>query len=572
MSKHKGKLKSISFYWKLLATYTAIVMMAIIALGTYSYQSSMKTLEEHTRSSLSGSLELMKENIMYTIMELNKIADQIYLDETIQRAFLREFDAEQSYYFYHEYLIPKFESTLKMSTDFLWITLYANNQTIYEKYYSEEKKSLTTGKGYELRKAKEGGELWYNQLNYMPVKRYWLEVEEDKDNGALSLIMPLINFNSITPIGWLRVNIKKKDVFRALDSQKLGVMSNLFIVDNETKKVVYSNDRESIPEKVSDEEYLIVEQLINNDEWSLIAFIPKIELEKNTGKIRKATLLACAITFFVIMFISFALTKMLTKRINKISRSMNAFKEGSFHKRINFKSNDEFAVIAQSFNEMAQTIERLIYEVYMSDISKKEAELQMLQNQINPHFLYNTLSTISRLAKLGELDQMHQMVLGLSKFYRLVMNTGVMIIPLELELQQVQAYLDIQRTKYGDALKIVYDIKCDTSRILTLKLLLQPFLENALIHAWHHESLYIYVRCWSSSDRVYIEIEDNGCGIEPDKVKKLNENPESVGYGIRNVTERIRLYYGPDYGVRISSQLGEGTFIHIEIPLEMKED
>lgn len=558
-------LKSLSFRWKLLATFAVIVMMAISTLGIYSYQRSLKILEETTRTNFLGSLDLVKENIMYKILELNKISDQFYLDETIQRIFLNKLDAEKNYYLYNEYLIPKFESTLNMSSDFLWISLYTNNETMDEKYYDNEKKSFDTVKGYEIRTIKDDDGLWYNQLNNMPIENYWLEVEDDLKNGAISLIKPMVNFDHITPIGWLRINVKKKDVFQAIDSKKLGEMSDIYIKDRETGHVIYGSHTK---ERKSEEDFLIIEQAINDDQWTLIAQIPKSEWKGDISDIRRATILACLITFAIIMLVSFILTKILTQKIHKISQAMNEFKEGGFQERIPFKSNDEFAVIARSFNEMAHTIEDLINKVYRSDISKKEAELHMLQNQINPHFLYNTLSTISSLAKLGELDQMHQMVLGLAKFYRLIMNTGVMIIPLDLELQQVQAYVDIQKIKYGDALEVVYDINCDPNQIVTLKLLLQPFLENALIHAWHQEALMIHVRCRTGHDRVYLEVEDNGCGIEPGKVMALNGDLNTSGYGIRNVKERIQLYYGNDYGVTISSELGKGTFIHIVIPLE----
>lgn len=568
MKRRHNILKSLSFRWKLLSTYAFIVMMAISVLGFYSYQRSLKTLEENTRSNFLASLDLMKENIMYKIMEINKVSDQIYLDETIQRIFLKQLNSEKSYYLYYDYLIPKFESTLKMSSDFLWITIYTNNQTMDEKYYDDEKKSFNIGKGYEIRKIENDDNLWYNQLSPMPISDYWLEIEEDTANEAISLVKPLINFDNITPIGWLRINVKKRDVFQALDSERLGKMSNLRIINNETNQVIYGSDSKGMLETSHKEDYLIIEQLINDDQWTLLAHIPRDEWKEEIGGIRQATLLVCLITFVAIMLLSFILTKILTKKIHKISRSMNAFKKGNFQERIAFKNNDEFAVIAQSFNEMAYTIEDLINKVYMSDISKKEAELHMLQNQINPHFLYNTLSTISSLAKLGELDQMHHMVLGLSKFYRLIMNTGVMIIPLDLELQQIQAYVDIQKIKYGEALEVIYEIDCDTKQILTLKLVLQPFLENALIHAWDEESLVIYVRCWSSDGRVYIEVEDNGRGMKPDQVKKINKDSNTVGYGIRNVKERIQLYYGTDYGVQISSTLGKGTLVHIEIPLE----
>lgn len=124
---------------------------------------------------------------------------------------------------------------------------------------------------------------------------------------------------------------------------------------------------------------------------------------------------------------------------------LTMFQQGDFHKRIAYKGNDEFAIIADALNRMGEQTERLIEEVYETNLKKKQAELESLQAQINPHFLYNTLSSISRLAKFGRVEQQHQMIMNLAKFYRLTLNDGRTIISIHDELDQVKAYLDIQK-------------------------------------------------------------------------------------------------------------------------------
>jgi len=562
----------IPFGRKLIATYAAILMLAIVSLGTYSYQSALRTLERNTQSNIAGTLEQIKDNIAYKLDEYQKVANLIYQDPVLQRMLQGQYDAEQNYTFYSKYLNPKMESAIKVTEDFIWITLYTDNPAIDEVYYVEERKQLPIWQGFEVRRMAGGSQAWYRQLDDKNVRKQWLEVEQDGPNRALSLVTPLYDFDNLRFLGWLRVNVKKDMLFQAVNRTKVGDRASLLLSNQRDRKVLYASSSGSDTEWQADhypaDRYLTVEQAIPGTNWLLGAYIPKGEMQRNAARIREATLLVCGLSFVVILLISGAIAKVMTKRIRKISQSIDAVKEGNFHKRIYFRSNDEFGLIAGSFNDMAGTIEKLVNEVYVSNLKKKEAELEMLQNQINPHFLYNTLSSISRLAKMGELEKMHEMVLGLAKFYRLVMNTGNLIIPLKDELEQVKAYLDIQRIKYDGAVTAGLDAADDVVCLPVLKLIMQPFVENVFMHAWYRETIHIRIVCRRQEGRLLLEITDNGCGMEAAVVERLNQSPETMGYGMRNVAERIRLQFGAEYGVRAESEPGAGTTIRIVMPIE----
>ncbi|MBC8081538.1 MAG: histidine kinase, partial [Gorillibacterium sp.] len=212
-------------------------------------------------------------------------------------------------------------------------------------------------------------------------------------------------------------------------------------------------------------------------------------------------------------------------------------------------------------------VEELIKEVYVANIQKKEAELESLQAQINPHFLYNTLSSISRLAKFGEIEKLHEMVMGLAKFYRLSLNKGYTIIAVPLELEQVGAYIDIQSIKFKNRLSVWYDVQAEVHGYETVKLILQPFVENSLEHALFGKSITIKVTARLVEGNIVFKIIDDGIGMKPEMVNKiLSRDGVQLGYGIRNVDERIKLQYGQAYGVNIFSRLGMGTTVTITIP------
>ena len=211
----------------------------------------------------------------------------------------------------------------------------------------------------------------------------------------------------------------------------------------------------------------------------------------------------------------------------------------------------------------------MINSVYIEGLQKKQAELEALQAQINPHFLFNTLSTISSLANLGETQKATEMIQRLTRFYRLTLNKGHVIITLSKELEQVETYLHIQRVKYADAFDVHIDVDPALLRLQVIKLILQPMVENIFKHAWFGETITIRITGRRVGDRIELNVIDDGVGMSPAQVKRIMQGPSHAGgYGVKNVDERIKLRYGADYGVRIYSIRGGGTTVRIELPVD----
>jgi sensor histidine kinase YesM len=257
------------------------------------------------------------------------------------------------------------------------------------------------------------------------------------------------------------------------------------------------------------------------------------------------------------------------KKMKRIVTLVGSFQEGNFYKRIQFSGNDEFVHIADAFNAMARSIQDLIRNVYEQGIQKKQAELDALQAQINPHFLYNTLSTIGSLANLGETRKVTKMVKGLAKFYRLTLNEGHVYVSLEQELEQVETYLEIQRVKYANNFTVYMDIDPEIKNVKVIKLILQPFVENIFKHAWFGETIAIRITGHRLKDCIELKIIDNGIGMKPETLRKmLSASTQSDGYGLINVQERIKLRYGSDFGIHIASIYGAGTTVQILLPID----
>ena len=240
--------------------------------------------------------------------------------------------------------------------------------------------------------------------------------------------------------------------------------------------------------------------------------------------------------------------------------------------RIECSSQDEIGLLAQNFNSMIKEIRYTTDRLVDEQQSKREYQLELLNQQINPHFLYNTLDNICSLAELGYLDELTGLVNNLSSFYRGVLSKGSHIISLRRELEIAASYLKIMQTRYYNTFTFQIHIPDSLMENSILRLTLQPILENAICHGFenHLPGGFITISSALIGGTVYLYIEDNGVGMEPEQVENLLENTAKSqtegGCAIKNVHNRLTLYYGPDYGLKVESRKGEGTKVTVTLP------
>lgn len=567
---------------KLLLSYFLFVLIPVVVVGGVSYDSSIQSIRGQTKENIEGTLSQMRDNIVYKEEEAKRISDQLYYDKQLQ-SFLRH--VENGWYSYEttkKYLMPMFSNAVNVFSQPALLKVYIDNTSIPEVYSDQDlaRDPLSTP-GYEiLYLHRLRSQSWYTRLklpkeNYKGTVYTWIQVENDKAFGDISMVRQLMDFDFQKQLGLTRTIVRLDDLLKSADSSKFGEKSGLFVLDNEGR-LLKSSGKLSWSELRSGKtrnDYLTIEENVPGVDWKMVAMIPNSHLEQNAKRVLKITIIVGVVSILFVLIIGMFVSGYFSRRVGKIVYSLHAFKEGDFHKRIHFKRNDEFAQIADAFNKMGDNVEKLIQEVYVANIQKKEAELESLQAQINPHFLYNTLSSISRLAKFGEIDQLHEMVMGLAKFYRLTLNKGRMLIAVQQELEQVGSYIDIQNIKYRNKLQIWYDIEVDVLAYETVKLILQPFVENALEHAVFGKSITIRITAAKKDDTIVFQVIDDGIGMTAETIHHIfAPNGVQIGYGIRNVDERIKLQYGRAYGVRIFSRLGIGTNVQITIPAVRKRN
>ncbi|MHA0857884.1 sensor histidine kinase [Paenibacillus sp. CMAA1364] len=575
------KPKYIPFGYKLMLTYLVFVIIPVIAIGFFSHSMYQDSIRKQTKSNINGTLLQIRDNIEYKMGDVERVSWMLYQDYSLITQ-LRVYDEGwDSYERTTKIILPKFDIAVDATGVNIAMNLFLANDTLPEVYqgsFDHENPELMERNYnlYHLKRIKN--KEWYI---HFPQEEYggtmlWQQVERDVDFNRISLLRRLVD--NVTPlslkeIGFMRLSVSIEELFQSLDYRKIGEGSILAIKDNHGKVMYQSgvlpNDLEN--DALQSNKYLAISEVMSSPSWELIAYVPTTIMERDSAKVRMFVILICFLCLIVFTIAGMFISRYFSIRVTKIVSVLNAFREGDLHKRMSYKGKDEFSQIALALNEMGQNIDELIEQVYITQIEKREAELESLQAQINPHFLYNTLSSISRLAKFGQIDKLQRMVLDLAKFYRLSLNEGRTLIPVRSELEQSQAYVDIQTTKFGDAVSIYYDIDPEISKYVTIKLILQPFIENAFEHAWFGDSINLRIVGTREDNHIVFKIIDDGIGMSPKLIKEIFDPVEGLntGYGIRNVNSRIQLHFGSQYGVTIGSRPGIGTTVRIIIPAEL---
>lgn len=572
MSLFKKKKTLLTYQKKLIISYILFSFVPVLIIGTFSYINSYKMMKEGVESNIQGTLSQIEDNIKYKQKILEGVSDIIYADQELQQRFASSSDYDK----YEmtktvQWIIDRGNLFQTVEKD-IRLSIYTDNQNIPEVYYlnplkDDEDLDPNNFNIYQLSRIEN--KTWYKNLSKKGNELSWEIIERKDKNQVISLVRNQVDFKRLTNIGIIRIDVNVKHLFSAVDYNKIGSNSSLIVLDNNNQILYQSlSKRDEITrEIIEDNRYLISEHHINNTPWKLIALIPKKDLFENAKSMLYITFLICFIILIISILFSIFLSKALSSNIKKIIYGINMLENGHFSFRVEEKVDDEFKQIMITLNKMAMTIETLINEVYVTSLKRKEIELQLLQAQINPHFLYNTLSSISRLAKLGKIEELHLMILALAKFYRLALNEGRMIISIEKEVEQIKAYIIIQSIQFGNRLKVSYDFDDEIMRFDTIKFILQPFIENILEHAWHQDTMIIRIKGYKIEENIYLEITDNGIGMTEELLEQvLLDDDSRKGYGIYNVENRIKLQFGDDYGVRINSVLGNGTKIQLTIP------
>ncbi len=321
---------------------------------------------------------------------------------------------------------------------------------------------------------------------------------------------------------------------------------------------------------------LFVFSTIENNGWKIVGRVKLQEILKSAYDIRNITLSVVVLCMLFIVILFFFISDALTHPLRDLKEKMAQAEGGNLEVRAVSNNRDEVADLCHSFNVMIAKIKDLLEAGLREHENLKKYELKALQAQINPHFLYNTLDAIVWMTEANNKEQVVKMTQTLSSFFRIVLSKGEEWISFRSEVDHVQSYLTIQKMRYRDILDYELHFGEELFEYRILKLTLQPLVENAIYHGIKNSRGGGRIRAGGRLEdgAMVLEVADDGAGIAPERLRQVREELEESsievgeggGYGLKNVNQRIRLYYGKEWGLTLDSEPGRGTRVTVRIP------
>lgn len=424
----------------------------------------------------------------------------------------------------------------------------------------------------------------------------WYPIHDSQDSKekVFSFARKLISFSEMKVIGILEIEITEKLLFKDLYKDKKLV--EYYLVLDDKGNVITTNlpssflnslkvrrlltqAKENVIDGVlefENQRFIASTVPISRIGCSLVGISPLTTFMADNGDYRTMILVVIAISLILFGTIIHLVANRLTKRLKILVKALKSMRNDNINVKIPVVSHDEIGELAVSFNLMTDRIYELIERVYKAQIMEKEYELKALEAHINPHFLYNSLSTISWMARKINAENIDNMAFLLSKFYRLVLSKGNSVITVQDEINHLKAYVEIERTRFGDSFQVIYDVDPESLDCKMIKIILQPIVENSIKHGLAAKDYRgtIIVRVKQDREYLYLTVIDDGIGMDSQVLESLNRGEDLInsesGYGIRNIRERIKAVYGERGHIKILSRPGVGCTVNITIPKTVK--
>ena len=541
----------------LLLVVTALVPMTVLALYGHSRQSAM--VRSSDMEDMQSIIEQTKESIDSQTAVYNSLLNYLtYSPDITEIIKEKSIDNYTAYEKYNQIADPLLSVPKSYHDAINRIQLFAESIQVEHEY------TLVP-----LAKMQE--EWWSSELQD-DVRIQWLVNLERKEVAAVRMI-----YDEQTLDAAICIVLDYDKIFQPL----MNILNeeNGGMVTDEDGTILYNksslenielertDDRDTALEKISQEcAYTMAESEENN--WNFYLYKSQRAISGSVRRLLLEEIPLMALCCLITLALGLAFSRIFTRKIEELTRNMDQVNHGSREVTVSSDSEDEVGILINSFRRMMDEINRLIDEVYVNKIALKEYELKALQAQINPHFLYNSLSIINWKAIEAGEDEISHVTLALSTYYRTSLNRGETMTTVAKEIDNIRAYLKIQLVMHDNEFRVVEQISDGLNDYLIPKLILQPLAENAIDHGIDvsdNENPTLWLTIREEAEHIFFEIRDNGAGMTQEKADQILTY-QSSGYGVRNVCDRIHVLYGEKGEMKIESTPGKGTRVFIRIP------
>jgi two-component system sensor histidine kinase YesM len=570
-----------------MLTFLSLILLPIVTMTTVSFNNASANYEESITFSARQSFDQAYELITYRISSMIKSSTMVYSDTSIQNVLNREQSQTDIFEQTRDLVIlDKFLYTVESSQGINRAKLYVPGWMMF----------ATQGVNYgnldEFMEEPEFKLLTENKRMMLFLKPELIKSINApyRYDNTISMICAVKDMNKLSRvIGVIKIIILEDSVKEILGRTN-AIHSAVTYIQNSAGDMISCSDSELLKSydpnseisqlqtdtplslekvEVNGSQYLLSAKRLENTDWSLINVISYGDIFAKSIEIRNTLIL---ITFVLGLFSAmfyYMLSRSIVRRIFLLNKSISEAQNGKLDMQVNEDGRDEIGLLIKNFNFMLYKIKALLDQQFALGQEVKNAEFKALQSQINPHFLYNTLELVNWKAIDNNVPEIVEIIQYMTKFYKISLSGGQDTIPLCRELEHVRMYVQIQNLRFENRIELISQIDENAADAKTLKLILQPLVENSILHGIFEKpertgSITITGKIESNS--LILTVFDNGVGMPERQAQQILDD-QSPGYGVKNIDQRIKLRCGPEYGLAYESECGKGTKVTVRMSI-----
>ena len=571
---------------KVILTILVVCLIPTVFNSVFFYRSASDVVKENVRESSRQIARQAAESLSFIFSNGSDMSDLIYSNERIQEIVKDDLKSGSP--------AAGKEENQEYMTSYLNSNIYTSSFVRILYVLKQEGKSWGSGtfSPYKLSQVNVDEMDWAEEAVRRDGELVWGGLQYDRFSGAgenTDLVLPITrvlkDFDTMENIAYVQVGLDGKAILDKINQIKLGKTGHFFVV-NEQAEVVIDNDLESLHKPVENKEmrdyilsgkrefeyeeedipYYGVTEPIGNG-WLIVGRVPTSEITGEIISIQKIIIGASVIFGILAILVGSFIAKKVTDPVKILTQQMKLVGEGNLKVRTSVDSKDEIGMMSSEFNHMINRVEELLEQVKEEQHQKQEAVLRAIKHRINPHFLFNTLSTIRWLVQFKQTERANTALTALSKLLEGNMGKSGNFISIKEEVELVEQFMVILQIRYEQKFHLVTDFEEGVEDWEIPRMLLQPIVENSIFHGIVPTGTEgtVWITGKNIPGGIQIEIRDDGVGVEQDMLQRVQRTSDGdnsyVGIGLSHVADSIRLYFGPDSKMEISS--GEGTLVKL---------
>lgn len=586
---------------KMLAMFVILTSIPLLAVGLISYQKSFNTVSEHSKAATLYVADQLARNIDILFQDSGRLLELEKNPSVLQFLFrqtdsyadakeiLRTFDLYRKTY--------QYDNVLNISM----VNLYGRGISERKGVFALNKNPLRNLHFQHLMNRPDDV-LIIPPFEASPLDR--LDGFQYGGSGVISMMATVKQRMTSEVIGFIVIDLSDETVQQFSDAYRIGETGRFIIVEEDGEPIyepaglpqawsaslaprLQTAKDSFVTEGDGGKPLFVAYTTSETTGWKIVGVAPLQEIVAEASEIRQLIIVSVGLSIVFVIGLYYFISSRLIRPIKLLKTKMRQASSGNLDAKVVPVGTDEIAELGSSFNAMTGQIKELLDRSIREQKQIQMAELRTLQAQINPHFLYNTLDSIIWMAEAGKREQVIGLVKALSGFFRISLSKGKDWITVREELEHVRNYLVIQQIRYRDILDFAIEADPEALHHRMLKMTIQPLVENAIYHGIKNKrgkgTIFVACSLQEGGQTLAVRVEDNGVGMSGEQLERLRERiaghgqetpgggrdglDREGGFGLHNVNQRVRLYYGAEYGLTIASEEGAGTAVTVRIPI-----